>query len=155
MNLRKDHYRLLVRQYYDSNPPCKVPRRAPRLTPCSRRVVPAHVHFTRDPGESHLGEPATVALAAVTSSRVQRRRSNDTGASRYPAGGLAARPGKLSQQLAGAPRNFFFITLGVSTEERKFRLRRELKLTRTNQEQFLAVDHSARASMKNAASCEN
>ena len=66
----------------------------------------------RDHGESQSWADLPPApLRQGTSPRVRRRRFNDTGTlgregPRYPARGLAARPGKLS--FAGAPRIFYF-----------------------------------------------
>jgi len=150
VNLRKDHYRLT--NYYS------VVTSNPLPGPAVRRV-PANVHFTREPGESHIGRTCHPCFSekrrGVTSSRVRRRRFNDTGTppvSRWRACSEARREEILLH--AGAPRQLFN-TLGLSTIERRTFHSFEMAAFYKNKKQFLAVDHSARASMKNAASCEN
>ena len=113
MNLRKDHYRLT--NYYS------VVTSNPLPGPAVRRV-PANVHFTREPGESHIGRTCHPCFlkreGGVTSSRVRRRRFNDTGTppvSRWRACSEARREEILLH--AGAPRQLFN-TLGLSTNKK-------------------------------------
>ena len=113
MNLRKDHYRLT--NYYS------VVTSNPLPGPAVRRV-PANVHFTREPGESHIGRTCHPRFLkrewGVTSSRVRRRRSNDTGTpAGIPLEGLQRGPARRLLH-AGAPRQLFN-TLGLSTIERR------------------------------------
>ena len=74
MNLRKDHYRLT--NYYSvvTSNPCQVPPSGGYQQTCT---LPVNL------GRAILGEPATLCFlkreGGVTSSRVRRRRFNDTG----------------------------------------------------------------------------
>ena len=62
-------------------------------------------------------------------------------------GSLGSRPSS-----TGAPRFFFYVSDSSGDRQRE---RKKGKPIADELRQFLAVDHSARASMKNAASCEN
>ena len=120
------------------------------------------MHFTREPGESHIGRTCHPLFflkreGGVTSSRVRRRRFNDTGTpAGIPLEGLQRGPARRDSFFftPALPDNFLTLLVYRLIERRTFHSF-EMAAFYKNKKQFLAVDHSARASMKNAASCEN
>ena len=161
MNLRKDHYRNTNRGRVPGRPPVAGgggPANA-LSTGCRREwPTPGSAGGTRAWRGPPVGRrgPGTPGLGLQWAGGIGERRSE-----RPPLGKGAAAPEATGPRPARLPPWFYLLERSVDAPRRGHRrglsevMDRARKPTPVAKRQFSAVDHSARAPMKNAASCEN